>query len=221
MSVRLGMPVFRIWRPVERMREAVEAAEHAWAALGVTAFEDVDSGTAEWNAAAARNRAVRRVAPAPGYSGASTPLVITDADTAPLSLQPLHAAAFRVTSAMDPVVLPYTTLRAVTPEGKTVSEFDWSCGGIYVTTPYGWWTMGGQDERFTGWSPEDFAFRIAVETRTGKPMPRAEGVAVSYQHEPNPDRHPPGTTELFERYRNASGSYAAIDALHGFGRKYR
>ena len=36
-----------------------------------------------------------------------------------------------------------------------------SNGGIYVTTPEAWWSVGGMDEKFIQWGWEDSAFEIA------------------------------------------------------------
>lgn len=198
-----------IWRPRASMSEAFEQAALWWRSHGVT-VSFVDCPKPEWSTAAARNEAMRSL----GRPGRA--LVIADADTHPEDLDSVVAAVEGATADPQAVYLPYRMCKVREPgsDGRVLGSFSWSCGGIYVATPEAWWGAGGQDERFIGWAPEDFAFAIAHRTMTGRDLLRVDGTIYSISHPANPGKerrnrpHP-----LFEQYKNGDGDRAKMAAI--------
>lgn len=196
----LNATVAVIWRPRPNMLPAFTAAQQWWASQGVeTVFADAHGP--RFSAAAARNEAMR-VHGRPGR-----PLVIADADTHPQNLSSLEATIAACAADPEVVHLPYTEcqIRRI-GQGTPVARFPWSVGGIMVATPETWWKVGGQDERFIEWAPEDFAFAIAHRTIIRRDLVRTPGTIISYQHPPNPGKekhvHPP----IYAKYKEADGN---------------
>lgn len=163
-------------------------------------IEFFDSGHKPFNRAASRNLAVRAAQEA-GF----TRVVISDADCLPQESALLEAWS----STLPGVHLPYTSCIVHDPAGYPIGEFGFTCGGTYITTPEDWFVTGGQDERFTAWSPEDFAFKMAQDT-LNTPMVRHEGVLKSLGHERDPNRHTDAETDplvmLYRNYERANGN---------------
>lgn len=195
-----------IWREHPSRLRSFGIASAFWESQGdVMLF---DSGHDVFNRAASRNKAVRWAE----QNGADR-LVITDADTI-CEPAPLHEA---VAQADDSAVhLPYNVCRVFNQADEKVGEFTFTCGGVYVTTPQAWWSVGGQDERFTRWSPEDMAFNLAHETLAG-PMVRHDGVLASLGHEPDVNRHADDETDplvqLYRAYERAAGDREVMTEL--------
>lgn len=200
------MFIAMIWRPTPDRMPAFNEAMQFWSQLGDVRF--FDSGHEMFNRAASRNLAVR-TAQAEGYDR----LVVTDADCVP-ELTPVRAA---LEQADDIAVhLPYNLCRVFDTAGYPVAEFDFTCGGVYVTTPTAWFAAHGQDERFTTWAPEDMAFKFAHETLLG-PMRRDEGLLKSLGHERDPNRHADSESDpnvmLYRAYQKAAGDREAMARL--------
>lgn len=70
-------------------------------------------------------------------------------------------------------------------------------------------TVGGYDERFTGWGYEDLAFNITCEARW--PSRRTGWPLVHLWHPPAVEN--PANGELYARYQAARGDVRALDAL--------
>lgn len=187
-----------IWRPTaDRMPAFVRTVEF-WSQMGEVRF--FDSGHTPFNRAASRNLAVRE-AKRLGHCK----LVLTDADTIPQ-----HTAVQDAFAAVDDsaVRLPYNLCRVLNKDDRPIGEFGFTCGGVYVTTHDGWFGIGGQDERFFSWSPEDMAFWIAHKTLLGE-MPRHDGVLLSLAHDRDPHHHAESDDDpqvaLYRQYEAANG----------------
>lgn len=198
------MFVGMIWRATPDRMAAFKRTVRFWRQFGDVRF--FDSGHEVFNRAASRNVAVREAARA-GHSK----LVVTDADTIP-ELGAVVEAYAAVTD--DAVRLPYDRCRVLDLSDRVLGEFGFTCGGVYVTTVNGWFNVGGQDELFTRWAPEDFAFKLAHETLVG-PMVRHEGVLLSLGHGQSERAENEGDPEvqLYRRYEHANGNPEAMRAL--------
>lgn len=58
-----------------------------------------------------------------------------------------------------------------------------SVGGIWVCKPEAWWEIGGMDEKFLQWGPEDRAFDFAHKVIKGTSFIKHEGWLISFAHE--------------------------------------
>lgn len=195
-----------IWRSSpDRMRSFARAYEF-WKLLGdVHLF---DSGHHIFNRAASRNLAVKTA-----HELGHHKLVITDADCIPEQV-PVVEAFYSVDDLA--IHLPYTHCQVLNRTDQVVADLDFTCGGTYVTTVGGWNSVGGQDELFDRWAPEDMAFNLAHETLLG-PMVRHDGVLLSLAHEADTHRHSDSETDplvqLYRRYEAANGDMARMRAL--------
>lgn len=200
------MFIAMIWRPQPSRERSFAFATEFWASMGTV--RHFDSGHTPFNRAASRNMAVKWAA-----ENGHSKLVITDADTIAD-----HTAVIEAWNQADDsaVHLPYDLCRVFNAADQIVAEIPWTCGGIYVTTPHAWWAVGGQDERFTKWAPEDMAFKIAHETLIG-PMVRHHGNLASLSHDPDPNRHADSESDpnvqLYRSYQAAEGDREAISTL--------
>ena len=198
--------VAMIWRPQPSRERAFMIASSFWATQGDVMF--FDSGHDVFNRAASRNAAVRWA-----ETNRVDRLVITDADTI-CEEQAVEAALEAADGSA--VRLPYDRCRVFDRNDAVVGEFTFTCGGVYVTTPEAWWTVGGQDERFTKWAPEDMAFNLAHETLVG-PMGRHAGVLASLHHAPDTHRHGDSENDplvvLYREYEHAAGNANAMRQL--------
>ena len=196
-----------IWRPTPDRTGPFNLAREFWANYGPVRF--FDSGHPAFNRAASRNLAVRQ-----GERSGSYKMVIADADCIP---DPDGFAEACEQADDTAIHLPYTTCVVHDRHGKELGEFGFTCGGIYITTSNAWWGLGGQDERFTKWAPEDMAFSLAHETIYGKPLQRHPGKLISLGHEADPDRHEDTDddplVQLYRRYEAANGDRAKMEAL--------
>ena len=102
------------------------------------------------------------------------------------------------------------------PELCSYTAVAGACSGVFVTTPATWWSIGGMDDRFTRWSPEDWAFRLAHETLIG-PLTRHEGAVFALHHQDQPGKMQgpeyDACVALYQRYVDAHGDAAAMRAL--------
>lgn len=197
-----------IWRPTPDRHAAFQQVFDYWKRAGAeTRF--LDAGGDHFQRAASRNLAVRMAEKA-----GETRLVVADADCIPEPSAVEEAWAEADDTAIH---LPYTSCITHTADGEPIAEFPFTCGGIYVTTVKAWWAIGGQDERFTKWAPEDMAFSLAHETLLGKPLVKHPGRLLSLGHQADPNRHTDTEdddhVQLFRRYEHARGDRAAMEAL--------
>jgi hypothetical protein len=184
-----------IWRATPDRMVSFRRTVEFWQQLGEVRF--FDSGHRIFNRAASRNLAVREAERLGHWK-----LTVTDADTIPEHRPVLDAYA----AVTDHAVLD--------PADRVMGEFPFSCGGVYVTTVNGWFSVGGQDELFTRWSPEDFAFKLAHETLVG-PMVRHEGVLLSLGHgqSERAENEDDPEVQLYRRYEHANGNPEAMRGL--------
>lgn len=193
-----------IWRRTPDRMAAFNRTVRFWQQFGDIRF--FDSGHQGFNRAASRNLAVRE-AERLGHEK----LVLTDADTIP-EPQPVMDAFAAVTD--NAVRLPYNLCRVLDTTDSVLGEFGFTCGGVYITTIKGWFAAGGQDERFTRWAPEDFAFKLAHETLLG-PMVRHEGVLLSLGHGPSEraQNEDDPEVQLYRSYEMANGNPEVMRTL--------
>jgi hypothetical protein len=183
---------------------------------------DVDTSHEPFCLAACRNRGVREAEQA-GFGVA----VLGDADTLPEQKPLLAAIEAAQTSGL--VHLPYTEYRSLRADGTAQYQdgtrlegcnhvvVPYATSGVYVTTPAAWWASGGQDERFQGWGPEDFAWLITHRALLGADPVRHEGRVYALHHE-DPAKDGPAydaAVELYQRYLEAgdSGEPEAVRAI--------
>jgi hypothetical protein len=215
-----GVEVVIPWRETPDRLRSFREARRAWQRLGYQPLP-VDSGHSHFNLAASRNAGV-----AMATDLAATVVVIADADTFP---QPGPLEAAIAGARTDGTVhLPYTQYRSLglkgthqlgqgmPPELCSYTPVAGACSGVFVTTPETWWSIGGMDERFTRWSPEDWAFRLAHETLIG-PMTRHPGDVFALHHDDQPSKMQGPEYEacvaLYQRYVDAHGDPSAMAAL--------
>jgi hypothetical protein len=193
-----------IWRATPDRMVSFRRTVEFWQQLGEVRF--FDSGHRIFNRAASRNLAVREAERLGHWK-----LTVTDADTIPEHRPVLDAYAAVTDHA---VRLPYDRCRVLDPMDRVMGEFPFSCGGVYVTTVNGWFSVGGQDELFTRWAPEDFAFKLAHETLVG-PMFRHDGVLLSLGHgqSERAENEDDPEVQLYRRYEHANGNPEAMRAL--------
>lgn len=208
------------WRETPDRRRAFLETIRAWARLGYHPIT-VDSGHTRFNLAASRNAGV-----SDATCRGTNVVVIADADTFP-QREPLEHA-IDAASRTGTVQLPYTQYRSLglkgtrmlgqgmPPELCPYIPVEGACSGVFVTTPETWWSIGGMDERFTTWAPEDYAFRLAHETLIG-PLGRHDGAVFALHHQDQPDKmHGPdyeACVAHYQRYIDAHGDPAAMRAL--------
>jgi hypothetical protein len=215
--VRTDASVVIPWRRQEHRLAALDMVFDWYEAHGFH-IDLVDTDHPRFNLAAARNAGVRQ---------AVTPVaVISDADTLP-QIGPLNEAIAAARTSGQ-THLPYSvgqyrilgaagTRQAF--EGRPLADcdfhaFDFSCSGVFVTTPTAWDAHYGHDELFTGWAPEDFAWRITHETLLG-PVPRHDGSVYAFHHS-SPDKRYGNQGDgaaRFRQYEDAAGNPARIQEL--------
>lgn len=176
------MRVYMAWRAAPS-RIAAFNRVHAWWTEAGFEVVTVDSGHAMFNVAATRNRAVEMA-----EQNGDRIVIICDADTHPADATLFRNAVLEAERDPNVVHLPYRVYSVRSLDGTIIAEFDWSVSGVLLTTPQAWWSIGGQDERFTKWAPEDFAMARAHETILGQGMVRHDGTVIAYHHEPAPNR---------------------------------
>ena len=141
----------------------------------------------KWNAAASRNDGVKRA-----QEAHCDVVIINDADTLP-EIQPLLEAVEQCK--IDGFVHnPYTKCKYLDIEmselfyaGKDIkllkhTLFTPATGGVWVFTPEAWWSVGGMDEKFQQWGPEDAAFDVAHRIIKGVPLVSHEGYIYCLGH---------------------------------------
>jgi hypothetical protein len=210
------------WRETPDRLDAFRLAVRSWEEQGFTVVP-VDSGHEPFNRAASRNLAVRTA-----EDRDLSVVVIADADTFGEPDPVREAVAWARTSGS--IHLPYTTYRSLGQNG--MADLEWgthpqdcwyieiavACSGIFITTPETWWSVGGMDERFSVWAPEDWALRVAHETLIG-PYVRHTGNAYALYHldPPNKFQGPEyeAAVDLYARYMAASGNKAEMLTLIG------
>ncbi len=216
------MLVVMPWRETPDRLPAFRLAVQHWEAQGFE-VEPVDSGHKNFNLAASRNAGVRLIEEL-GQDVA----IISDADTFG-DVESVYEAIDAARSSGS-VHLPYTHYRSLGIDGTRQLEsglpperciyfpVDIACSGIYVSTPETWWSIGGMDERFTVWAPEDWAFRLAHETLIG-PEVRHNGHAYAMYHFDQPSKaHGPeyaACVDLYQRYTSAHMNIEAMQLVIG------
>lgn len=151
-------------------------------------------------------------------------VILNDADTIP-EPEPLRQAV-RLALEHNATVLPYTEYRSMRDDGTAMHlrgvEIDqcphftvpFATSGVYVTTPSAWWSVGGQDERFVGWGPEDMAWLVAYRILRGEEPLRVEGKVFGLGH-PTAVKEGPqyeANVALYQRYL-AAGDAGDVEAV--------
>lgn len=93
-----------------------------------------------------------------------------------------------------------------------------SVGGIWICKPESWWEIGGMDEKFLQWGPEDRAFDVAHQVIKGIPFPKHEGWLISLAHErqeqdPNFSNSHLYNTLLFAKYLEANSPEKMLELV--------
>lgn len=206
-------PVFVRWRAHPTRELARERSAAWWTANGYRPVY-VDTDHQPFNRAACFNRAVE-LAENMGVDQ----VILADADTHPTSPAPFARALAEHRENPGRIRLPYGNYRIVDPvRGRTILTMPWACSGILITTPDVWWTVGGTDERFDRWAPEDYALHIAHTVILGHPFDRTDGAdVVAYQHAPDVNRIGAADNDPlrvhYHRYKRALDAWEAGDQL--------
>lgn len=212
------------WRPTPDRVWAFNFAHAFWSDLGYQVCTTDTHG--RFNLAKARNHGV-----ATAETAGAKVVIVADADTIcdAAAVRPAIAEAW----ANPTVVLPYTEYRSLQLAGTIELRngtppvdcqhmpVPVACSGIYVTTPATWWSIGGMDERFTVWAPEDYAFRLAHQTLLGHDEGRIPGHAYALHHEDQPGKATGPEYDQavahYQRYLTAHGDAPAMRELVGVG----
>lgn len=177
------------WRPTPSRLKALDAVLD-WYKTNLTDIEVfyADRPGEYWNAAGSRNDGVKRA-----QEAHCDVIIINDGDTIP-EIEPLMESIEECQK--DGMIHnPYTHCKYFDMEmtDKILSGSDAKLlkhtlytganGGIYVCTPEAWWSVGGMDEKFKQWGPEDSALEIAHKIIKGKPFIKHEGYIYCLGHE--------------------------------------
>ncbi len=150
-----------------------------------------------WNASASRNDGVKRA-----QEAHCDVIIINDADTLP-EIEPL-LQAIEACQSDGMIHNPYRQCKYFDIEmsklfysGKDIkllkhTLYTESNGGIYVCTPETWWSLGGMDEKFVQWGPEDTAFEMAHKIIKDRAFVKHDGYIYCLGHELQ--IHDPGFT---------------------------
>lgn len=203
------------WREQPCRVRAFRRVMKFWESLGLPVIlSDSDPGK-PFNRPQARNRGVEQ---------ASGVVVLCDADTLPSEECVVEA----VDSVAGEVIYPFTVWHYVNGELVDApwnellgadAEFYWpdmdpgtAVGSPMVCRADTYWRLGGQDDRFSTWGGEDYAFSLAAATLTG--ARRIPGTAVSFSHPVDGGRKDdPDVAWLRELYVAADGDPPAMEAL--------
>lgn len=103
------------------------------------------------------------------------------------------------------------------PVGPVVRFQSWeSVCGLWAVRPDDYRFVGGNDERFQGWAPEDVAFAYKADTLLGKAH-RVPGVGLHLFHSLRPNRKTDQDARngyaLFTEYEKAAGDPEAMTAI--------
>jgi len=141
----------------------------------------------KWNAAACRNDGVKRA-----QEAHCDVIIINDADTLP-EIEPLLEAIEQCKN--DGLIhSPYNRCKYIDMEmselydsGANIklikyTQYNIATGGVWVCTPETWWSIGGMDEKFQQWGPEDAAFDIAHRIIKGVPLVQHQGYIYCLGH---------------------------------------
>lgn len=193
------------WRAQPGRLAAHDYVVKFWAGHGFTVVEGDSEPGEPFSVAQARNRLV--------VAASGDVVVLADADTVPGDIGQVHAALELVVADPALVVWPFSVYRRV----PTVA-FGTDLGGLpvidepkhgvrsaglVVVNRETFSRLGGFDERFVGWGPEDQAFWLAASTlaRVG----RVPGVVFSLWHEVDGGRRMSAESwARWGRYRRAA-----------------
>jgi hypothetical protein len=150
-------------------------------------------------------------------------VIVNDADTIP-QLQALRAA-IRGAASDDLIHNPYTEYRALTEEStyqyleglRNISQCQGqfvrgACSGVNVFKPSTWWSIGGNDEKFSGWGYEDTAMKRAHSIIKKEPYICHEGMVYSLSHkeQPREGKHFETNKRIYELYQRTSNAEAML-----------
>lgn len=173
-------------------------------------FIFVDAPGEFWQPSASRNMGVRRA-----QEAHCDLLIVGDADSIP-EINALNEALEQ--APIDGMIHnPYRVYKHLTFDstqnyyrGMRVEDCQGSLhhdavGGIWVCTPEAWWELGGMDEKFLQWGPEDRAFDVVHQMVKGVTFIKHDGWLISLAHdrqELEPAFHKTHlyNTLLFKRY---------------------
>ncbi len=215
------------WRSDYGQRERVwRACATRWAAMFPAGSVWLGTWPAQpFNRAAARNAAVAELTGnVPDWDVA----VLSDADVMLADADQLHTAV-NVARQTGRLVYAHTwqatlgrdaTERVLAGEDPATlprDDAEWeqqTYSGVYAVPRPLWDTLGGFDERFTGWGCEDMAFMLGAKVFGGR-VARTTGTVYHLHHDrPREERegqpYYPANHALFERYQAASKSATAM-----------
>lgn len=205
------------WRPTpDRLRAFHYVCDWYRRHLPDAPLVTADSHHEPFSRAASRNRAVELAAAV----GADT-VVMVDADTVP-DLNALRAAIGAASDgalhfALDKMAYLDEAQTEALYRGETIDvEGSGHDSSAYVIRVDSWRSIGGQDERFTGYGGEDGALTMAATELIG--VGWHAGTALSLYHDPSvrdvgSERWLRDTAPLYRRYLDARGNPDAMRAL--------
>jgi hypothetical protein len=109
------------------------------------------------------------------------------------------------------IILRSSPAEDPTQWAKSKAEYFGSNASLILTTKEAFWNVGGFDERFIGWAPEDQAWAAAMETINGPPARVQTRDMLHLWHPTNDDNkrgnpHYAASDELWQRYQTARGN---------------
>jgi hypothetical protein len=161
----------------------------AWYKTNLPDIEVIFANASEdiWLPSASRNIGVKKA-----QEAHCDVIILNDADTLP-EIEPLLEAIEQCKT--DGLVhSPYNKCKYIDIKmselyyiGKDIkllkhTLYSPATGGIWVCTPETWWDLGGMDEKFKQWGPEDEAFDISHRIIKGVSLVRHEGYIYCLGH---------------------------------------
>lgn len=149
-----------------------------------------------FNRGKARNELVDILAPD------SDVIVLCDGDSYP-QREPLMRAILG--AAFDGKIhIPFDTVQPLGPQGEKLKPYGPSFGGCYVTAPWAWKAIGGQEERGS-WSTDDRTLLVKANTLLGGPVYH-QGILTCLHHARGPEtRVSAESTRIINEYLALEG----------------
>lgn len=149
-----------------------------------------------WNLSASRNDGVRMA-----QKDGCDVVIVNDADTIPEylpvteAIKDAYGDGYCHTPYTNYVMLTKGGTAQYIKRGTPLSRcagrpYADACSGTYIATPDMWFSIGGQDEKFTGWGYEDNAWHRAHEIILGRKSIRHKGNCYAFNHVDQPHSGP-------------------------------
>lgn len=197
MTVAVCIP----WRSVLDRVPAHQRVVDYWTHHGFDIFHG-DTTSPRFNISAARNIAVA--------TASADISIVADADTIP-DIAAVWRAIERCADDDGLVDYPFTQYRHIPGDwtakadllaAPVVQSYTRSVGGLLICQTALYWTLGGMDERFTGWGYEDSAFHAKALTLAR--VRRENAIIFSFDHAADRNLTPSNPNrKLYQEYRKA------------------